>query len=357
VLVMEIVAILGAGAMGSALTVPLVRNGYRVHLWATELDVDLLAEMRAGRPHPRLGTTIAPEVHLFPGDAISAALDGATLVILAITSTAITHVYRRALPHMAVGVPMLIASKGFGRDRGGHVRLIPDLLNEEAPGCHPFVGIAGPCKANEVAAEQPTVAVFAAPDAALCERCRVTYTTDAYTVVPTSDLAGVELAAAAKNAYAISLGICDGLQAESGRPWHNLKAALFAQSVCEMATLCCAVGGRTETIYSFPGVGDLEVTGLSGRNRALGERLGRGVESARAIAEMEVSGQTVEGPVAARLAWALVKELEERGRTSAAAFPLLAALVRILNEDVAPIPLLARLMTSIHRQSGPIGAR
>jgi len=338
------VAILGAGAMGSAFTTPLTQNGHRVRLWGTWLDDDLLAEIAAGRSHPRTGAAVDARVELFPSATLATALDGADLVVLAITSTGVADVYARAIHDCAPGTPFLIASKGFGRDRSGHVTLIPDLLDRAAPSRHPFVAIAGPCKANEVAGGRPSVAVFATPDGRLGRHCARTFSTDTYTAIPMDDIAGVEMAAATKNAYAIILGICDGLSATDGQPWHNLKAALFGQAVAEMGVLAAAVGGRVKTVYGFAGVGDLEVTGLSGRNRALGERIGRGQPSTEAITAMEGIGQTVEGPAAARLAWAWAGELEEHGGAIRADIPLLAGLIRILDANEPPLPLLARLL-------------
>ncbi len=138
------VVVLGAGAMGSAFTTPLARNGHRVRLWGTWLDDDLLVEIRAHRPHPRTGVVVDTRVDLFPSAMLAAALDGADLVVLAITSTGVADIYARAVRHCAPGVPFLIASKGFGRDSGGRVLLIPDLLDRVTPGRHPFVAIAGP---------------------------------------------------------------------------------------------------------------------------------------------------------------------------------------------------------------------
>jgi len=341
------VVVLGAGAMGSAFTTPLTRNGHRVRLWGTWLDDDLLAEIRAHRPHPRTGVVVDARVDLFPSARLAAALDGADLVVLAITSTGVADIYARAVRHCAPGVPVLIASKGFGRDTGGRVLLIPDLLDRVTPGRHPFVAIAGPCKANEVGEGRPSVAVFATPDVRLGRHCAHMFATDMYTVIVLADIAGVEIAAATKNAYAIVLGICDGLGTAGGQPWHNLKAALFSQAVAEMGVLAAAVGGRVDTVYGFPGVGDLEVTGLSGRNRALGERIGWGQPSTDAIAAMEGSGQTVEGPAAARLAWTLARNLEEQGHLSLARVPVLAGLIRMLDADVPPLPLLGHLLPSL----------
>lgn len=341
---MERVAVLGAGAMGSALTTPLARNGRQVHLWATELDRDILRATQAGLPHLRTGAVVDPRVQLFAAEQLGEALGGATMAVLAITSDAAAAVYARALPYLDPGVPVLIVSKGFGRNSAGQVALIPMLLEALAPGRHPLAAITGPCKANEVAGGWPTLAVFAGPDPGLLEQCRAAFATDAYTVVTGDDLIGSEVAAATKNAYAICLGSCDGMHEADGNPRHNLKAALFALAVAEMRALAVALGGRSETVYSFAGVGDLEVTALSGRNRALGERLGRNQPAREAIAEMEALGQTVEGPAAARLGRELVGQLAAEGLVEREQFPLLDALVALLDGEGTPSSLLPPLL-------------
>ncbi|GAC1434602.1 MAG: NAD(P)H-dependent glycerol-3-phosphate dehydrogenase [Chloroflexota bacterium] len=344
---METVAILGAGAMGSALVTPLVGKGHEVRLWGTELDTAVLEAIGRAQPHPRLGIVSGQGARLFPCERLAEALRGATLVVVAVTSPAALPIYNRALPHLDAGTPVAIVSKGFARDAAGHVRLLPDVLEEAAPGTHPFVAIAGPCKANEVAAAWPTVAVFGAADETVRQRCGDVFSTPRYTVVVTDDLAGVELAAATKNAYAMGLGMCDGLALREGHPWHNLKAALFGQALGEMGLLAEAMGGRVETVAGFAGAGDLEVTALSGRNRALGELIGRGTPGRHAVAEMEGSGQTVEGPAAARLAWELVGELRRRGGTHGASFPLLSALVDLLEGRGEPAPMLMSVLASL----------
>ena len=99
------VAILGAGAMGSALATPAAAAGNRVRLWGTWLDDDLLAELRSGRPHPRTGVRIGPRVALHAAGELAAALDGADLVAVAISSEGVLEVARRAAATLAPGTP------------------------------------------------------------------------------------------------------------------------------------------------------------------------------------------------------------------------------------------------------------
>jgi glycerol-3-phosphate dehydrogenase (NAD(P)+) len=333
------VTILGAGAMGSALATPAVAAGNRVRLWGTWLDDELLAALRAGRPHPRTGVPADPAVGLYESGRLAAALDGADLVAVAISSEGVLEVVGRAADALAPGTPLLLCTKGFGRRPDGGVSLLPELVAAALPGslaaACPVVAVGGPCKANEVAAGRPTAAVFAGLDEAVVAGCARALTTPAYRAALSDDLAGVEAAAATKNVYAIAVGVCHGLTEAGGEPWHDLAAATFTQAVTEMRRLAVAVGGRDETALGLAGLGDLEVTSLSGRNRVFGARVGRGRPPTEALAAMAAAGQTVEGVPAARLARDLADQLGLEH------LPLLEAVNRLLDGDPDPAALLA----------------
>ena len=328
---MATVTILGAGAMGSALATPAVAAGNRVRLWGTWLDGDLLAELRAGRPHPRTGVPADPRVELRSAGDLAGALDGADLVAVAISSDGVLEVVRRAAAALRPGTPLLLCTKGFGRRPGGRVGLLPDLvaaaLGGRLAGTCPVVAVGGPCKANEVAAGRPTAAVFAGRDDRAVTMGARALATPAYRIECGDDLDGVEAA----------VGVCHGLTEAGGEPWHDLAAATFTQAVAEMRRLAVALGGREETVIGLAGVGDLEVTSLSGRNRVFGARVGRGEPPDEALAAMAAAGQTVEGVPAARLARDLAAQL---GLEMAGGLPLLAAVNRILDGEPDPAALL-----------------
>ena len=332
---MATVTILGAGAMGSALATPAAAAGNRVRLWGTWLDDDLLAGLRAGRPHPRTGVPLAPGVGLHDAGGLAAALDSADLVAVAISSDGVLEVARRAAAAgLEPGTPLLLCTKGFGRRPDGTVDLLPPLIAAAVPAGCPVVAVGGPCKANEVAAGRPTAAVFAGADRAVVAGCADALTTPAYRVECGLDLPGVEAAAATKNVYAIAVGVCHGLTEAGGEPWHDLAAATFTQAVAEMRRLAAALGGREETVLGLAGLGDLEVTSLSGRNRVFGARVGRGQPPDQALAAMAAAGQTVEGAPAARLALELATQNELD-------LPLLAAVNRVLDGASDPAAELA----------------
>jgi glycerol-3-phosphate dehydrogenase (NAD(P)+) len=339
---MAVVAVLGAGAMGSALTTP-ASTSNQVRLWGTWLDGEILAALRGGRPHPRTCAEVDRRVELLDAAALAEAVEGAAVVVLAISSDGVLDVLRRAAGHLRPGTIVPFVTKGFGRDERGMVQLLPGLLEGALPpelrGRCPFVAVGGPCKANEVAAGRPTAAVYAARDPAVAAGVAGLLATDAYRVEVSDDLEGVELAAAMKNVYAIALGVCDGLAERGGEPWHDLRSALLTQAVAEMRKLAALLGGRKRTVVGLAGVGDLEVTGLSGRNKRFGVRIGGGEPAAQALDAMAAAGQTVEGVPAARLARDLVAQ--RAADLDPGSLPLLAAVNQLLDGAADPASLLA----------------
>ncbi|MDR1513814.1 MAG: NAD(P)-binding domain-containing protein [Propionibacteriaceae bacterium] len=334
---MTTVTILGAGAMGSALATPLVQAGHDVRLWGTHLDGRLVAAVLAGRPHPRTAVVVPSAVAAFDAAELAPALDGADVVVLAVSSVGVHDIATLAAPHLDGVEAVLLTSKGFAVDAQGRVQLLPQTVTaavaaagHEAP---PVVAVGGPCKANEVAAGQPTAALYAADDLAEAARWARFVSTDAYRADFSADRDGVELCAALKNAVAIALGVADGLTEAGQAPFHNLKAAAFAQGLAEMRALLEAERCDPWTTLSLAGAGDLEVTGLSGRNKVFGVKLGLGQPAPAALAEMAALEQTVEGVDAVRL----VRQFTaQRHPVLAQSLPLLNAVHAVVH-DGAPV--------------------
>jgi glycerol-3-phosphate dehydrogenase (NAD(P)+) len=309
------VAILGAGAMGTAFATPLRRAGHRVRLWGTHLDTEIVHQLRAGRPHPRTAERLSPGVSVLDHRHLAAALKAADLVAIAIASEGVQFVVEAAAQRLEHPRAVLLMSKGFALHPNGRVELLTESV-ERILAAHglavPVVAVGGPCKANEVAAGRPTVSVYAATELDLAVQVARELSTVDYRIVPDDDVTG--------------LGICDGLADLGGQPWHDLKAAVFAQAVEETSILVGQLGGRPATAIGLAGVGDLEVTGLSGRNRVYGERIGRGESPRDAISAMSAENLTVESQGTAGFARRIVEE--RGGRSCWARLPLLDALTR-----------------------------
>jgi glycerol-3-phosphate dehydrogenase (NAD(P)+) len=324
--------------MGSALATPLRRRGHEVHLWGTWLDDHLLDAVEAGKAHPRTGVPVPDGVRLFRSGDLGDALDGADVAVLATSSEGVAPVVGPASRALASIGLLAVTSKGLLRDESGTVRILPSYIGTvfAADGLAPpaIVAVGGPCKANEVAAGRPTASVYGSTDLEVARDVGRLVQTDDYRVEPTEDVVGLEVSAPLKNVYAIALGYTDGLAEVTSEPWHDLKSAMFAQAVREMATISEALGGSASTVFGLAGTGDLQVTALSGRNRIYGARIGSGQTPSQALEAMRAEEQTVEGAAAIGTAVALAGQLFP---DPVARLPLLHAIQALLEERADPL--------------------
>jgi glycerol-3-phosphate dehydrogenase (NAD(P)+) len=327
------VTVLGAGYMGSAMAKVAAMRGHDVRLWGTWLDDAMLEPAARGEPHPRLKLPLT-DMALFRADRLADALAGADLVVHAVNSEGAVPVMTRAKACLP-DVPILSVSKGFLESRAGRMERL-DLVVSEAVG-RPlrFVHAAGPAKAIEIARRVLTWMVYAGPDAAFCVRA---LGGDHMHIGASDDIAGAEMCSALKNAYATGLGLWDGF---IGVDAHNARAACFTQAIVEMRKLVVAGGGREETVHGAAGVGDLHVTGAGGRNRAFGERVGRGKPAKQVAAEMLAAGELTEGYPAIATAHRFARE---RGVKD---LPFLNALHAIVWEGARVDESLAALRLSV----------
>ncbi len=333
------VTILGAGDMGTALATPLAHNGHDVRLWGTKRDGAIVAALRDGLEHPRLKVNLPAGVHVFPANEAATALRDAEVVVVAVTSDAVRLVLRELAPLLSEPRAVITVAKGFaGGEDGAAIQLLPDTIAEFTDA--PVIAVGGPSKANEVARGLPTAVAFGSDDRRALALAVDAFRTPHYRIAPTDDVVGLEIAAAMKNAYAIALGVCDGLERQTGLPHHNLRAALFPQAVSEMGLLAEAMGGRAETAHGLAGAGDLLVTITSGRNRLLGERIGSGEHPRDAASALAGGGTTIEGFAAAGFGHRLYRQAVAKGVLEEASLPLLDGLWRVLHHDADPARVL-----------------
>jgi glycerol-3-phosphate dehydrogenase (NAD(P)+) len=325
------VTILGAGDMGTALLTPLHAGGHELRLWGTSHDAAIIEALDRGDPHPRLGTHLPPGVSTFVAADVKAALDRTEIVVVAITSNAIRPVIGRIADVLGQPKAIVVVGKGFDSGpNGDEILLLPHVLGEFTQA--PVVGVGGPSIAKEVALGTPTAAIFGSSDSRALTFAQQVFSTPAYSIEITDDVAGLEVAAAMKNAYGVAIGIADGIEKRTGLPHANMRAALFPHAVAEMSLLAESLGGRGETVAGLSGAGDLQVTVTAGRNRLLGERIGMGLSGAEAFQELTAAGTTTEGYLAARYGYRLAKQAMPAGEPVSRSYPLLDALYRVLYE-------------------------
>lgn len=328
---MYTITILGAGAMGSALTRPLIDTGWQVRLWGTWLDDHLLDAIENGQPHPRINATIDPRVQTYRSNQLQTALDGADVAVMAVASHAVNAITELALPQITKTKALWLSTKGFNVAPNGQIQLLPDAIRAQAQAAGlqlpPIMAIAGPVKANECAQGLPTATIFACTDQDQAQHWAANTNSGNYAPTYSQDEIGVELCAAMKNVYAIALGIADGMSAADEQPRDNLRAAIFVQAVAEMASLCHALGGDLQTAYGLAGMGDLQLTSTAGRSRLYGHAVGAGQNPRQALEQMQSQGLTIEGSPAALIAHQLVQQLGINA-------PLLEAVYQMLHGHV-----------------------
>jgi glycerol-3-phosphate dehydrogenase (NAD(P)+) len=258
------IAILGAGAWGTALAIQAARAGCDAVLWARDpARAEAIAAARENlRYLPGIGLPAGVTVTADAG----AALDGAALALLVVPAQALAGVLA-AMP--VRGVPLLACCKGV---EATTLRLPLEILAALRPAVAAGV-LSGPNFAHEVARGLPAAAVVATADPALREAGLALLSSPAFRLYGGEDPVGAEVGGAAKNVIAIAAGAVIG--AGLGE---NARAALVTRGLAELSRLAVALGGRAETAAGLTGLGDLMLTcaGPGSRNMSLGLALGRG---------------------------------------------------------------------------------
>lgn len=279
---MSRVAVIGAGAWGTALALTAARAGHDVLLWGR--DGTMMAAIAARRCNDRYLPGIAlPEVM-----SITATLaDCGTCDVLLIAVPA--QALRGALMPMAAalpqGIPVILCAKGIERESG----LFPsEVLAAVLPG-HEALLLSGPSFAHDVARSLPTAVTLAAQSLASATTWAQALSLPHFRIYPSPDPKGVEIGGAVKNVLAIACGIAEGK-----RLGDSTRAALTTRAFAELTRFGKALGARPETLTGLSGLGDLLLTCSSrqSRNFAFGIALGEGRRFEEALA---AARGTVEG--------------------------------------------------------------
>ncbi len=320
------VAVIGAGAWGTALADLLSRNGVHVVLWAYEPDVSAMVVER--RENARFLKGVALHSGLNATSDLAAAVTGAEVVLLVPPSHALRAVARGVAKNIDASPTIVVATKGIER---GTLAIMTDVAESEIPGS-PVVALSGPSFAVEVASRQPTAVVAASRSELVSTEVQILLSNDHFRVYTDTDVIGVELGGALKNVIAVATGIAEGLGLG-----HNSRAALITRGLAEVTRLGVALGASPATFAGLAGVGDLVLTctGALSRNRALGLELGRGKSLAEALAGRET---VAEGVTTAESAHALA-------RREGVSMPIISTMHRVLFEGHSPRLAIGELMT------------
>lgn len=323
------VAVVNAGAWGTALAVHLANRGHAVRLWCRRPE--LAEELRAVRENRAYLPGVGLGPNLWPTGDMAEAVRGAGAVLLVPISRALRETARAVAPHLSPGTPLLHATKGFQHDT--LQRLSEVVEHELGAGWKDRTAVlSGPTHAEEVGRGMPTACVVASRDAAVAAQLQGLLHGPTMRVYTSTDVVGVEVCGALKNVVALATGGGDGLGFGD-----NARAAVMTRSLAEMSRLVVALGGDPRTVAGLAGLGDIIATCTSrhSRNRWAGEQIGRG----RAVAEILASTpQVVEGIPAALAAI----QLADR---HAVELPVAAEVHRVVHLGAPVRASLANLMS------------
>ena len=327
------IAIIGAGAWGTALAISASRKGtgHDVQLWTR--DPAAASELQTLRSNQRYlpGVQFPPALHCVstPVAELSSWAQQHDLIVLGTPMSALRGMLQ-TLQH--VQVPVAWLCKGFeAAGQGVESGAMPhEVCQQVAP--HLMAGaLSGPSFALEVANAQPTALVAASAQASVRQILVDAFHSSSLRVYANDDIVGVEVGGAVKNVLAIATGLCDGLHLGL-----NARAALITRGLSEMTRLGVVLGAKPETFMGLSGLGDLVLTatGDLSRNRKVGLLLAQGMDLQQAVQSL---GHVAEGVYSART---VVKRAQALGVD----MPISQAVVALLDGHLKPAEAVAALM-------------
>lgn len=322
------VAVIGAGAWGTALAWSIGENGTPVRIWSFEpAAADSINSSRENASY-------LPGVELPPAVSASSdmaeVMDGCRLAVFVTPAQFMRKTLEALAPHVAPGTIVVSATKGIEkRTLALPVDMINDALGADAAGracC-----LSGPTFARELVEKAPTAATIASADHAAAREAQEALSAPYFRLYVHDDVVGVELGGALKNVIAIAAGIGEGMGFG-----HNTRAALITRGLAEMTRLGVAMGAGERTFAGLAGMGDLVLTcsGDLSRNRTVGMRLGKGERLEAIIGSMKAVAEGV--PTA--------ESVYHLSRKQGVEMPICDEVYNVLYEGKSPKEAVAGLM-------------
>ncbi|MFQ4146170.1 NAD(P)H-dependent glycerol-3-phosphate dehydrogenase [Chlorogloeopsis sp. ULAP02] len=293
------VAILGAGAWGSALATLASTNGHRVRVWS------------------RRGSQTLAEV-----------LEGADIILSSVSMKGVTDVVSQ-LKSLSLSPKIVFVTATKGLDP--QTTCTPSQIWQKAFPHHPIVVLSGPNLSAEIQQELPAATVVASSVISAAEDVQLVFSSNRFRVYTNTDTLGVELGGTLKNVIAIAAGVCDGLHLGT-----NAKAALVTRGLTEMVRIGIHWGGKQETFYGLSGLGDLLATCNSplSRNYQVGYQLACGKTLTEILAHLQGTAEGIN----------TTKVLMQRSKQQNISAPITEEVYRLLQGEVTPRQALEELM-------------
>ena len=302
---MKKILVLGAGAMGSAFTVPCLDNENAVSLIGTHLEDKFIDQMMQNDNfHPNLKCKLPSKLKLRRFEKFAEEFkEKPDLIVLGVNSKGIDWAGNEISKYYTSEIPILLLTKGLTIIDNQYETIAEKLkriLEKNGLKKINISAVGGPCLAAGLTNKVKSSVVLANQNIDIVKSIGKMISTNYYSTEFSDDLIGVEVCAAVKNIYSMIIGASRGLCSSSAseeiknKNYLNTAASLMYQSISEMVYFTKSLKGKEETVYGLAGLGDLYVSSAGGRNSRMGEYLGKGLEYKRAKSEF-MSNDTIEG--------------------------------------------------------------
>ncbi len=334
------IIIIGAGAMGTAFSLPCLDNNHDISIIGTHLENEFIDKFKKdGYLHPSLKTKIPNEINVFKFDKLGDLLrSNVELIVLGISSKGVewiadqlSKIFKtRQMPNL------LMLTKGLSIYDNKYELLVDKLkrlLGNKGVSNVNISAVGGPCLATGLANRVHSSVVIANKNIKTAKNIADMLNTNYYHTSYSDDLNGVEVSAAIKNIFSMAVGAAKGLCSDNisnevrEKNYLNTASALIKQSIYEMEIFVEHLNGKRETVKGLAGLGDLYVSSGGGRNAKMGTYIGEGLTFSEAK-KTKMEKVTVEG---ADLAKEIAKKVNEDFDEKK--LPLMLSMINAIVED------------------------
>ena len=330
---MKKIVIIGAGAMGSAFSVPCADNSNEVFLIGSFLEDKVIEEIQnSNNFHPILKSQLPKNIKVLKfsefNDEIKNNID---LLVVGVSSKGIEWIGDEISKFYKSSVDILLLTKGLALIENKFETLaekLDNILKEKGIDNAKISAVAGPCLANGLVNRINSSVVLANENLDVVKKIGSIISTNYYSTEYSNDIIGAEICAATKNIYSMLIGASEGLSSKSldnekkNKYYLNTAASLAYKAVAEMRSLTKKLNGKEESAYGLAGLGDLYVSSAGGRNSKMGYYLGQG-HLFKDAKEKFMKEITIEGAdLAYEIGPKILKEFREEE------FPLLFSVIK-----------------------------
>jgi 1-acyl-sn-glycerol-3-phosphate acyltransferase len=273
-------AVIGAGSWGTGIAIALQRAGVEVALGCR--TAEQAAALRADRHNPRYLPGIALPGEIEVQRAADLDLSHQDLVVLAVPARSLPATVAAHGERIPASADVVVLAKGLVPPMG----TLPTDFVERRVRAHGIACLGGPGHAADALANGAAL-VIGVRERAVGARIAEVLGRAGLDAQVETDVTGVELAGAAKNAAVVAAAA-----ASAAGP--NAAGAAAGRVFAEVDALGARLGARSQTFAGLAGVGDLvgTVLAVESRNRRAGELLRAGTPAP----DIEPAlGQTAEG--------------------------------------------------------------